>query len=280
VLAWQQRTETASEIAKMESALKLARTKYGDAPFLPSHLILLNDTTQYKNPSSLLGPGNKTYGFTAAQVAAVQQTKTAFRFMFGRRFAESGGLVNWVPDYTTDPTGATPLANGWTELWGGECLTFYLGGMPIRPPGTVKGGRGFSSNPTDPTSPSGTDTLGPFFEFKANRLGNRSGQEYYMYADPYGIAYAFFGPIGPNLYSSDCPFTKGADGVGVDPYYDSNQGKPFKFFNPNLFQIISAGPDRCFGAGGPWDPRNGSIGTTTSDNLVNFSQTQLSEPQQ
>jgi len=289
VLAWQHRTETATEITKLQSALEAARSKYNNIPYFPSHLILLNDTSQYKDPDKLAAAPpakNTVYAFTPAQVNAVKQTKVAFRYMFGRRFVEGGKFVNWVPDYKTDASGKTPLANGWVELWGGECLVFYLGGMPKRPtsppiPGPLPVAcRGFSTDPTDPTNPTTTDTLGPFYTFNLQRLAVGQSGHYYEYGDPYLTAYAFFGPIGPNLYSSDCPFTKGADGLGVDPYWDSFQGTPSKFLNPDKYQIISAGPDRCFGGGGAWNAKTGDPGTKTSDNLVNFSQTQLSEPQQ
>jgi len=292
VIAWQHRTETTTEITKLQSALELARTTYHDMPYFPSHLLLLNDTTQYANPQNLLGPTNKTYGFTQAQVDAVKQTKVVFRYMFGPRFLQGTTksppqLVNWVPDYKTDLTGKTPLTNGWVELWGGECLVFYLGGMPRRPTSPPITGplplacRGFSTNPLDPTNPSGADTIGPFYTFRVDRLGAGQSGHYYQYGDPYGTAYAYFGPIGPNMYTSDCPYTKGADGGGVDPYWDSSQGTSPKFaLNPNKYQIISAGPDRCFGGGGGWNATTGEPGTKTSDNLVNFSQTQLSEPQQ
>jgi len=268
VMAWQNRTATTSEITKMQGALQLAMSKYGGVKFLPSHLILLNDTSQYKNPASLAAPGNTVYAFTPAQVAAVQQTKTVFRYMFGRRFIEGGKVVNWVPG------GSAKYA----EIWGSECLVFYLGGMPTV--GGV-GCRGFSDDPLDPTLASvQQEPIGPFYEFKNNRLLAGATGVFYEYYDPYTTKYAYFGPTGPNGYSSDCPNTKGVDGIGIVPYYDVNQGTtPRKYFNPNLFQIISAGPDRRFGGGDAWDPKNGDPGTPTADNLVNFSQTQLSEPQ-
>src|SRR5262249_12521300 len=162
----------------------------------------LNDTSKYKNPAALAT--DPAYMFSTSQVAAVQQTKTVFRYMFGRRFTEGGQLVAWVPGGT----------GKYAEIWGSECLVFYLGGMP-----NAGGGcRGLSDNPLDPTSTSWQNPIGPYYEFKNNRLVTGATGVYYEYYDPYGTKYAYFGPTGPNLYASDCPNTSGADGVGIVPY--------------------------------------------------------------
>src|SRR5262249_52023555 len=107
------------------------------------------------------------------------------------------------------------------------------------------------------------DRIGPFFEFKSNRLGLLSNNQKQIlnistanpptlaYADPYGsLTYAYFSSYktrnGYNRYfnaqnnpSSDCA------ALGVWPYAESNS----IYLNPETFQIISAGADKAFGQG-------------------------------
>lgn len=241
VLALGQRTEVSSDIMKMDQSLKIAMQKYNGITFLPSQLRLRNSMSTYNASDSL-----------------DRQTLGALRAMFGKRFTSSTATLNWgVPDGTV--------------LDGAECLVFYLGGM-------IEGGRavGFAADPQNPTAATTTTTgkerIGPFFEFKTNRLSVRSGRSAPSYLDPYGTAYAYFGPLSANNYVDTDAH------MGVAPYFDP--GPPKNYLNPNTFQIVSAGPNRAFGAGGSWNPKTGATDDATRDNLTNFSQSELGNEQQ
>jgi hypothetical protein len=113
-----------------------------------------------------------------------------------------------------------------------------------------------------------------------------------VYNDPYGVPYAFFSAYkrenGYNRYrdamnnpSTDCP------SLGVWPYLKT--GSPLTFWNERSFQIISAGPNKTFGPGNPYDPVKGyqpplwgpsspAVGPG-EDDMTNFAQKVLSAGQ-
>jgi prepilin-type N-terminal cleavage/methylation domain-containing protein len=285
------RTETTTEIAKLAQSLGAARARYGNIEFFPSQLILYNDISKYRNIALL----------PAAEQPYATQTAQVFRYMFGKRFISNGGALpgaGWgVPDATV--------------LQGSEALVFYLGGM-------IQNGRtvGFSTNPTNPTllpAAAGEDRIGPFYEFRPARLKllaalpAGSSRPYPSYLDPYNksstdpaapdMPYAFFGALSPNNYNPAEVQSMVIAVAGVPtavpvarPYYEfgsgGTTGTPTKWLNPNTFQIISAGRDRTFGmvassATGPgWDIRIGWPVGPGADDVSNFSQTELGNPQQ
>ncbi len=276
------RTETTTEIAKLAQSLGAARARYGNIEFFPSQLILYNDINKYR------------VGTTAIE----KQTKQALRYMFGNRFINSGSAVNWgVPDGTV--------------LQGSEALVFYLGGL-IDTTGPLPRPIGFSPNPLNPTA-AGGERIGPFYEFRSARLKYLdtlpapAKRPYPSYLDPYNksstdpsapdMPYAFFGALSPNSYDPTEVMTMVIVVGGVPtavpvtrPYYEfgsgGTTGTPTKWLNPNTFQIISAGRDRMFGAVAPsatgpgWDIRIGWPGGAGTDDLSNFSQTDLGNPLQ
>src|SRR5262245_36947772 len=136
-----------------------------------------------------------------------------------------------------------PADGGDVVLEGDQCLVFFLGGIPTaNPPGCL----GFSTNERNPAQPGG-DRRGPFFEgFQANpnRLVQIHGNAFYSYLDSYGMKpYAYFSshkdkkPGGYNRYGgTDCA------ALGVWPYAKELNPTP-QYWNPNSFQIISAGRD-------------------------------------
>src|SRR5437667_755271 len=94
-------------------------------------------------------------------------------------------------------------------LEGDQALVFALGGIPARP--TPPQCLGFSTNPRNPADATTTDRIGPFFEFKSERLvllspsdpTNPRSRQHYSYADVYsstdgngtllsGAPYAYF----------------------------------------------------------------------------------------
>jgi hypothetical protein len=182
--------------------------------------------------------------------------------MFGSRFLSplNTTTVNW------DGAGNTNAM----ILEGQQCLVFYLGGMPVVSNGVVKM-TGFSTDALNPTLPGG-ERIGPFFDFKATRLATGYGAPagFYNYLDPYGTPYFYAGGTGAaNSYVWHSPT------LGVSAYQESAG----KYTNPNSFQIISAGKNKAFGAGGLWDPTRGSSDLNARDDMSNFSTAVLSTAQ-
>jgi hypothetical protein len=193
-----------------------------------------------------------------------KDTVVFFQQMFGKRLNLAG--IDWNGDGV--------ISNEPVTLGGDQCLVFFLGGIPA--PGTPEAVLGFSTDPTNPAA--GTRTRrGPFLEFDPRRLveGNAG---FFRYLDAFnkGSPYAYFSSYnttnGYNRYgSSDC------EALGVSPYQESEE----VFINPKGFQILSAGRDAVFGAGGTsWEPTRGyPAGDPGADHLSNFSASRLGSPQ-
>ena len=146
--------------------------------------------------------------------------------------------------------GTTPPAAGYKYvLEGDQCLVFFLGGIP--------GTNGFSTNPINPADPA-TDRF-RFFEFKGgSRMKARvSGSPFLSFYDAYESQ--------PYLYFSSGR-SKNLNGGYVDAHGTSSDGTSFKltpykealtipakYYRPTSFQIICAGIDGQFGAGGLWN---------------------------
>jgi prepilin-type N-terminal cleavage/methylation domain-containing protein len=155
---------------------------------------------------------------------------------------------------TPDPvTGDT--SNGYTGqpvvLDANQLLTVFLTG------GTWTNYSGFSANPRKPFLPptAGESRKGPYVEIagKSNLFVVAPNGHAWL-VDPWGTPYAYFAPINgkANAYGSQSfslpngIFDLYPTPWGVTPY--TNGGK---FVNETSFQIISAGADKVFGAGGP-----------------------------
>jgi general secretion pathway protein G len=147
-------------------------------------------------------------------------------------------------------------ANPSETLEGDQCLVFFLGGIPATNPNTSQG---FSTNPRNPADLNSTaNRIGPFYEFKSNRLRDLRGNGYFSYLDGFGKSpYAYFSSYksrnGYNRYftvdaKSDC------SALGVWPYalgisLDANGNGVVRYQKPDSYQIISAGNDNTFGSG-------------------------------
>jgi prepilin-type N-terminal cleavage/methylation domain-containing protein len=234
-----------SEIAQLETALGSFRTEFG-LDVVPSRLVLREDGRYLSS-----GPRAADYVKT---VGLLQK-------LFGRNF-NVNGRVDWNNDGV--------IERGDLVLEGHHCLVFFLGGIPTAPGGT-DGCTGFSTNKAAPAAAGGA-RFGPYFEFKSGRL-RRDANGFFAYLDPWGgQPYAYFSATkAGNDYANDCP------ALGVRPYFDLSR----RFLNPNSYQILCAGPDKEFGAGGQWNPATGfGSGNPGSDNLANFAQGPLRAPQQ
>jgi hypothetical protein len=159
-------------------------------------------------------------------------------------------------------------------LEGEQCLVFFLGGLQTNtnPPGCL----GFSSDPNNPMSaPFGGETRkGPYFNFKNNRLGLGPNNGFLMYNDPFGTPYAFYSSYRvKNGYSkygtNDCPLAASL-GLNQGPYVSSTAAATgTQYYNPDTFQIISAGQNKLFGPGGLWTAQN-PTNKAGQDDFSNF----------
>jgi hypothetical protein len=178
------------------------------------------------------------------------------------------------------PNGSTPGVNGidWNgngtidagpvTLEGHQCLVFFLGGIPSN--GVLSG---FSTNPRNPAMLiAGGTNVGPFFQFKAERISYPPGSSFAVYIDPWKVQpYAYFSSYGKqngypryvSQYGSDCSL------LGVSPYKSGVS----TYINTNGFQILSAGKDQVFGSGDVNFPPQDSPGG--ADDLSNFSKSTL-----
>jgi prepilin-type N-terminal cleavage/methylation domain-containing protein len=244
-----------NEIGQLSIAIGAAKTDLNGVQFLPSTIILREDGAYS----------------TAAEMASLAFLQRAFSKRIG-----VGTKIDWNGDNTITSGVA------W-QLDGGQCLVFWLGGIPdnVAQTGTL----GFSTNPANPggSTLAGTTFKQPYFPFDPRRLvwppAGSGVPPFPYYNDPYTpggpihvYAYmAAFPNTGYNTSPSDCAIYPAY--TNVAPY----------LVNPNGFQIISAGKDGVFGLGGAtWSPATGyGAGQSPggSDDVSNFSQALLGAPQ-
>jgi hypothetical protein len=236
------------ELGEFEMDLGRLKSDLNGVSYLPSRLKLheLNDYNM-NDPDD---------------VATVAWLEAAF----GKRILDQQ-WIDWNGDNQQTPGGIF--------LEGQYVLVFLLGGIPSAP-GQPAGCLGFSTDRTNPASNT-TARLGPYFPFKGTRLIRNPTTNFCYYLDPYYNVnpnpqpYLYFSSWQNSNYSNDCP------SFGVAPYYDSATNK---FINPTGFQIISAGRDQKFGAGGAWPASNGYPATDPgADDMANFSKLPLGKPQ-
>ncbi len=274
VMQARERTQTKYEISKLADGLNAAMKEYGgNTRSLPGKLVLFNSLANYSSPAA----GTSQYGgvstgvpYTAQDVAVSRDT---LRKMFGVRLLANNpnGVVYWDGSSPTVAANANNIA----VLEGQHCLVFYLGGIATPTASGIKM-NGFSADVTNPSAgiitPGTAQRKGPFYEFPPNRLQAYSTcPGFYAFLDPYGTPFAYFGQPTTgksNNYYDYCP------SLGVHVYYEG----PTSFTNPDSFQIISAGRDRIFGAGGLWNPSAGASDGNARDDLANFSQSVLAAP--
>jgi prepilin-type N-terminal cleavage/methylation domain-containing protein len=220
-----------TELRQLTVSMESFKTKHGVYP--PSSIFLANSLAAY----------------SGAPAGSIQQQSLGYLLHIWPRLFDRGTTVNWGS------------ASG--LLQGDQCLVFFLGGMQ-----TPQGPVGFSTNARDPTAmPAVANELrdGPYYNFDTTRLISPSARKAppfnntaLVYIDPWGkMPYAYFSsgkkangynftplitgmPVG-----GDCP------DLMVSPYFKAlaPTGGPTQFYNPDTFQIISAGKDGIFGLG-------------------------------
>jgi prepilin-type N-terminal cleavage/methylation domain-containing protein len=174
--------QTHSEIGQLETALNAAKNDLRPGTqleFLPSVLVLREDCA---------------YGTTPIELASVAFLQKAF----GKRIPTTPAQLTAAGLTFIDWNGDGTFTSGPLVLDGGQCLVFWLGGIPNNnPTPTVLSCGGFSTNPLNPADTA--NRKAPYFDFKPNRLVAGPGSFYY-YNDPFKLTpYAYFTsyPISP-----------------------------------------------------------------------------------
>jgi hypothetical protein len=239
-------------ITQLSQALGSFKAKFG---YYPPSRIKLSETCNYPQRDQ---PGT----LDADSVTFLRRTWPQLDLADGRK-------IDW--------NGDAEIKGDWT-LEGDECLVFFLGGVPVRV-GETNGYLGFSTDPRNPMKQEGASRVGPFYNFDPGRLIDLHGRRFFSYLDPYGQQpYAYFSAACYDRNGeTDCP------SLGVWPYARALQPQP-RFWNPDSFQIISAGPDGRFGPGTKdsslvWTPAGaGSIPAAGRDDMSNFYDQPLGVP--
>lgn len=221
-------------------------------------------------------------GTPGSPAALAPETKAILRKMFPQ--------INLAAD---SPIQASLTQAGlWgEELHGIEALVFFLGGVRQNPgtpptPATLtdeaKDLIGFSKNPQNPFAQPGSgqsNRIKPMFEFDTGRL-LPSPDVQVVSSNPRPLVYRDrLSPSNPYIYASTATTGTYRDGgtaatsdfpVGFKAYRKTSATGPF--WNPNSYQLISAGPDGEYGNGGVYDPdKKSSLDQEQEfDNLANF----------
>jgi len=245
-----------NDITVLSQAVENWQIKFG-VEYPPSRFVLCETIADYQNGMGDPNPTtaqlyNDSYSYLMRLWPRINFTTVQLR-------PEWQG-IDWNGNGVQDP----PVI-----LEGDQCLVFFLGGTQSNKDVKLEC-LGFSVNQANPAQEGG-ERIGPVCEFQSSRL--RAGQNgYFVYLDAYGkTPFAYFSSYkarsGYNRYrNSDC--TSIPDG----PYHDGNG----QYYNPDSFQIISAGADGKFGRGGKWTPANAAeIDPDGRDDMSNFHSTLL-----
>lgn len=210
------RTQAFHEITQLELAIAEFQTKM-KVDYIPSQLKLCDSWSSYSTTNQL-------------DIDSQTWLRTCWPHL--------GATVNWNGNGSTTDV---------VTLRGDQVLVFALGGINQQ---------GFSTNAANPAAAftTGSQRVGPFYTFPANRLVDVNGNGYPSFKDAWGKnVYAYFSTYaklhGYNRYgSTDCT------ALGINPYIQSGSGATTKYWNEKGVQIISAGKDGLFGNGGQWPP--------------------------
>ena len=280
------------EIGTLESAIASFRAEFGIEP--PGSIRIYFTPAGWNTADS----NARRESIRVASRAYIRQVWPQFDFK-----NTAGGATSW-----NIPPGAT-----YADLNGAECLVFFLGGVLDTSGKTLIG---FSKDPSNPFSQSGSNRIKPFFDFVPDRLVNKDNDGFREYVDPIPSQtspYLYFDSNDGRGYSTtlindlnnnaswchtDC-FLDGYLGSGQSggfswngnwmphPYATSITGTTpadqisgFIPYMPKKYQIISPGfgganagsPDKAYGNGGLFDPKNNStlLLTPDGDNITNF----------
>ena len=223
-----------NDLLQLQQGLQKFKGEYGRYP--PSQIRLRANLQEYT-----------TKRLDTLDDASISFLSVMFKSLSGATSIQwAGPNVNFG---TTYPNGVV--------LEGDQCLVFFLGGPPVGvgQPGLMGG---FSVNSADPVYLPGYVSKTPpvdrkrSLDFDAGRLYYRGASPFPSYKDAYGtLPFVYFSSN--NRVNG---YDKTANSLGVFPYC-SQTTPTLKFYNPDSFQLISAGADGVqanggFGRGGVW----------------------------
>jgi prepilin-type N-terminal cleavage/methylation domain-containing protein len=265
------KVKVTSEISQFDIAIQTALGEFG-VDYIPSYIVLRED-----NEYNLSNP---------AELKTVTYLKRIFSKNLNLTPVSKGGTgIDWNGNGQIDPSTKT----GPFILEGQHCLVFFLGGIPT-PPGSPNGTLGFSTSQQNPATVGGT-RRGPFYaQFESSRLVRNPATGFFAYLDAWTSSngaqpYAYFSAYGVNNgytnswgllngAASDCPslgFTFNPLLAVTGGAYYQAAGTLKNYNNPRTHQIISAGQDQMFGAGGAWVAAAGTMQSPAEkDNQTNF----------
>jgi prepilin-type N-terminal cleavage/methylation domain-containing protein len=271
-----------SDIQSLASGISAFKQKFGYEP--PSRITLYETASNWSNDARSMG--------------LIRQLWPQFDFTINRDINGDGDTNDSI------------------SLSGAECLVFFLGGVPSLiithspaqtgdTPGNQGGTpMGFSQNPSDPFSRTGTTNRLSFAELDVNRMVVYSTQTNRMntYLDQLAPApnfsptsvpstqpypYLYLSSYGGQGYDVANELSGSPGGTFADVYRQGPNGSttssPSPPWNPNSYQIISPGGDQVsppptggYGLGGEYevgDPKGLLLGNRGAerDNITNFS---------
>jgi len=260
VLRKMDEVKTRNEISGLANSVKQFESDFRvNVP--PPSRIWIDESGQYATPPQ---------GYTAAQVTQLAIDSQAYlrKVWPNIDLRQNGNGIDW---------NSNGVPNESYVLEGEQCLVLFLGGARVN--GNYVGFSGTNStNPMDTTS---TKRFGPYFQFDTNRFGQRGNESVGVpdrssvpvYLDPWGTYYAYFSSgKAANGYNASATAGLGSDcSLITNGAYTSSTQAPFQYYNPDTFQIISAGRNQAFGPGGTWQAANATnIGAAGADDLTNF----------
>jgi prepilin-type N-terminal cleavage/methylation domain-containing protein len=273
--------ETSSEIGELQSKIS-SSARDVNLDYLPSRLHLSKQNFY---------PNKGVAGSLDSDSVRFLQNRFGRSACFNFTPLSGNNFIDWNGD---------GVANEELYLEGEQCLVFHLGGVPLPSGGNIVM-VGFSLNPSNPAAGvvNGQHRNGPFFEFQSNRLKSftstafqganfptQAGGAYGsfpIYQDPWlqtggrRQAYAYFASSlleGGGQYdkynSSDCPSLLLSPPDPANTPLTPYMANATTWLNPSSCQIISAGKDGKFGAGGVL-PKAGTTDPNGKDDQSNFS---------
>lgn len=246
------RAKAANELNQLSMGIASAKDTMG-ARYVPSYARIQSKFD--------LNPAGPDY---AVNVEAL----TILRDFFGTRFGQK------------DPNNPNVILTNlpdWGDIYGSQCLVFFLGGYR-----DGKFTTGFGTDSGNPFySPAGQFVPRQFFDFQLKRLYYSPNGGPPVYVDPWAdssgaLPYFYFSTRNGNDYANPkrqlnangaCWYPAGTyrnlatnEAVGFPtviastPLLDSTG----KYVNQNSFQLVNGGKDHRIGQGGNWIPGQGS----------------------
>ncbi|MCX7408729.1 MAG: type II secretion system protein [Planctomycetales bacterium] len=220
-----------TEITSLEGAIENFKLKFGIQP--PSFITL------HERAAGWLG----TDAATVRSKGLIRQIWPQFDFTYAAP-AFTSNQIDINGDGVFAPV-ASPI-----NLSQGECLVFFLGGMPSGTLATGFSVTGFSQNPLAPFVSSGRRVS--LYEFTV-RFSDVNGNGMPEYLDPLP------GQTNPYLYFSsyDGAGYRGSElaAPGLEFVYLQGAAATSQAWRPKSFQIVSPGFDHAYGKGGPFLPK-------------------------